>query len=586
MHRSRPALLGIRLVALCALFALPVLAVRAVSAAPPPPARRSPDRLRQERGWRRARPTSPTARPRASSTTRSSARSTTWLPHPTNAEHPPPGSSVARRHLARHERNWQLRADVDQDVTLGYRGAGHRCARVRPDRRHEQPHAGRLRLLQQLHATSGRALDGLLLSTDNGVTWTPIVDPLLTGENNSGVAVRGNILVAASNSFGWQLHGQLGGSYAAPTARTTWTHDLRRPRHGASERATSRTWSATPRAPRASTPTCSRTASTAATTPARRGPVRSPTTAVRCRPKRPLAALARTLFFAAPPGRDLPEQPRDGGLPHHGAPLDPASMSGGQPNVDRLQRRRGHGRERPAPPGPRWICPLTGEVAGGVGLAPRAKAGAQGAVHALDRRGSERRRHLSTVGGDRQPSSVHRTTSARTDFSGRLFRCRRVRPMANGAGRSDSTQPDALYSTQWRHITHTDPTVFVILPCLRVAQLGRRRHGQHNSAPHADSRDMAFDANGCLIEGDDGGVYANTNPSSSAGTWLSLMGTNLQVTEAHDVAYDTVSDFIFSGHQDTGTAVSRRPRARSPTPRSRRCSTSRERTFSRPTAAT
>src|SRR5690606_23748480 len=73
------------------------------------------------------------------------------------------------------------------------------------------------------------------------------------------------------------------------------------------------------------------------------------------------------------------------------------------------------------------------------------------------------------------------------------------------------------------------------------------------SAPHADSRGIDFDANGNLIEGDDGGVYRRTNPSSSSGDWFSISGT-LQITEVYSVAYDPVSHIIFGGAQDNGTS--------------------------------
>ncbi|MCA9008243.1 MAG: hypothetical protein KDB01_00780, partial [Planctomycetaceae bacterium] len=74
----------------------------------------------------------------------------------------------------------------------------------------------------------------------------------------------------------------------------------------------------------------------------------------------------------------------------------------------------------------------------------------------------------------------------------------------------------------------------------------------NSSEPHADSREMAFDANGNLIEVDDGGVYRRTNPQTNTGDWFSMIG-NLQVTESHDVAYDTISNIILSGNQDTGS---------------------------------
>ena len=47
----------------------------------------------------------------------------------------------------------------------------------------------------------GDELNGLLLSEDGGDTWVEITDPLLVGNNISGVAVRGDTLLASSNFF-------------------------------------------------------------------------------------------------------------------------------------------------------------------------------------------------------------------------------------------------------------------------------------------------------------------------------------------------------------------------------------------------
>jgi photosystem II stability/assembly factor-like uncharacterized protein len=50
---------------------------------------------------------------------------------------------------------------------------------------------------------AGGDLPGLLRTTDGGGNWTPIADPLLAGENISGVAIRGNLLLASANgNFG------------------------------------------------------------------------------------------------------------------------------------------------------------------------------------------------------------------------------------------------------------------------------------------------------------------------------------------------------------------------------------------------
>ncbi|HEY6169838.1 MAG TPA: Calx-beta domain-containing protein, partial [Verrucomicrobiae bacterium] len=77
----------------------------------------------------------------------------------------------------------------------------------------------------------------------------------------------------------------------------------------------------------------------------------------------------------------------------------------------------------------------------------------------------------------------------------------------------------------------------------------------NNTTPHADSREMVFDANGNIIEGSDGGVYRRVSPQSSAGSWVSVVG-DLGVIEAHDVAWDSVTHTAMTGTQDNGTHIS------------------------------
>jgi hypothetical protein len=78
--------------------------------------------------------------------------------------------------------------------------------------------------------------------------------------------------------------------------------------------------------------------------------------------------------------------------------------------------------------------------------------------------------------------------------------------------------------------------------------------GANGTAPHADSRDMVFDASGRILEADDGGIYrleAIDNPALRK--WVSLDGT-LKITEQNSVGYDSRNNIIISGNQDTGTA--------------------------------
>ncbi|MBI3837239.1 MAG: choice-of-anchor D domain-containing protein [Planctomycetia bacterium] len=153
---------------------------------------------------------------------------------------------------------------------------------------------------------------------------------------------------------------------------------------------------------------------------------------------------------------------------------------------------------------------------------PTESPGGQGEIHfsvVADPNNS----NLVYVGGDRQPNPFPNSIGS-VDFSGRLFR-------------GDSSLPAG---SQWTPLTDNfaDPDGGGPLP---------------GTAPHADSRDMTFDAAGNIIEGDDGGIYKRASPASASGVWTSLIG-NLQVTEFNSVAYDSNTRTLFGGAQDTGTS--------------------------------
>jgi hypothetical protein len=133
--------------------------------------------------------------------------------------------------------------------------------------------------------------------------------------------------------------------------------------------------------------------------------------------------------------------------------------------------------------------------------------------------------NLVYIGGDRQPSSSEGGSGVGAhNFTGRLFRI-------------DASKPRG---SQFAHLTHS-------------RLVGPAGGGTlSSSAPHADSRDMVFDAAGNLIEGDDGGIYKRTSPQTNLGDWFSLIG-DAQTTEFHDIAWDTVSNRIVGGTQDNGT---------------------------------
>ena len=125
------------------------------------------------------------------------------------------------------------------------------------------------------------------------------------------------------------------------------------------------------------------------------------------------------------------------------------------------------------------------------------------------------------IGGDRQPFRAEEglgppqfpNSIGARNFSGRLFRC-------------DASLPA---NSQCTPLTHSGTA--------------------SNSSPHADSREMTFDAAGNLIETDDGGIYKRLNPRSTTGDWISIIG-DLEVSEQHDLTYDPLAGVVFVGTQD------------------------------------
>jgi len=151
--------------------------------------------------------------------------------------------------------------------------------------------------------------------------------------------------------------------------------------------------------------------------------------------------------------------------------------------------------------------------------------GGQGDIH-LSIAADPTDSNIVYIGGDRQPASNEGTGNGAqfpnslgaADYSGRLFR-------ANA-----SLAP----ASRWTALTHSG--------------------AGNNSSPHADSRGMAFDAAGELIEVDDGGIYKRGTPRTTTGAWTSLVN-DLQVTEYQGIAYDGLADRVLGGAQDTGTTA-------------------------------
>ena len=159
--------------------------------------------------------------------------------------------------------------------------------------------------------------------------------------------------------------------------------------------------------------------------------------------------------------------------------------------------------------------PQTNEAGQPMGIHP----GGQGRIH-FSLLADSTNGNLVYIGGDRQGGPFPNSIGA-SDFSGRLFR-----------GDAAVAPTGGVPSPQWTPLTHSGTA--------------------NNSSPHADSRDMAFDANGNLLEGDDGGIFRRTNPRDATGDWFMMHG-NIQPTEFHAIAYDSNSNIIIGGTQDTGT---------------------------------
>jgi hypothetical protein len=72
-------------------------------------------------------------------------------------------------------------------------------------------------------------------------------------------------------------------------------------------------------------------------------------------------------------------------------------------------------------------------------------------------------------------------------------------------------------------------------------------NGANGTSPHADSRGMQFDADGNLLQANDGGIYRLVNPNTPATRhWAPVVG-NIRPTEYHSVAFDPLSIVTFGG---------------------------------------
>jgi hypothetical protein len=380
----------------------------------------------------------------------------------------------------------------------------------------------------------GGALTGLMLTEDAGATWRVINDPLLVGRNVSGVSINGDmILVSAGGGFYQSDPTPSGGLFRSTDGGNTWENLELFPRD-------------------ANFPD---------------EPIGFDAFDLVSDPldaQRYYAAIADAGIFRTD----------DGGT-------NWSNVTSGDPRIDQLLQIiqtnnldlnnmemavAGNGRIYAAiitlgqplyigysdSSGGAWTemdIPLTLETTGVVGISPRPKAGGQGNIH-FSIIADPNDPYTVYVGGDRQDGDIsfqYGNSIGARDFSGKLFRGDTRKASIGNILDPAGFIPFNGYSPQWEHLTHSNVAIDRTTGQPIMPEGGTRR----GSAPHADSREMAFDANGQLIQVDDGGIYRRTSPRNNQGDWYSVNG-DLQVAELHDIAYDSNANILLAGSQDNG----------------------------------
>ena len=130
----------------------------------------------------------------------------------------------------------------------------------------------------------------------------------------------------------------------------------------------------------------------------------------------------------------------------------------------------------------------------------------------------------------------------------------------HGAIAADRTDPNTVYlsgdrqDTPFPNANGANNFSSNIVRNVSGAYQNMVMNGANGTSPHADSRALAFDANGDLLHTNDGGIFKLTNANVPATRrWVSIMG-NITPTEAHSAAYDPVSNVTLSGNQDCGSS--------------------------------
>ena len=343
---------------------------------------------------------------------------------------------------------------------------------------------------------AGGNLSGLLHTTDGGNTWTPITDSLLVGEHISAVAARGSILMAGANNFFGG--GGLGGLFRSTDTGATWTEI-----------------------------TGTGTGLPAGTVDDLTG---DPSNASR--------------LYAALQGNGLFRTDDTGGtwtqVSNSDATLNAAMLASTNTRIAVARDSRV------------FVLVTNGGAVTYIGFSDnQGGTWTQMDVPGTTETALRGRDELMSLVADPGNSAIV-YVAAISQRGGFDTNSDNVPDTPNSVGamdfvahmfRGNTTRARGLtgfVSNQWDHLTNA--TGNALMPNGGTA---------NNSAGHADSREMTFDANGNLIEVGDGGIVRRTNPGNNTGDWFSING-NIQVAELHSVAYDANFDTILAGSQDTG----------------------------------
>jgi hypothetical protein len=335
---------------------------------------------------------------------------------------------------------------------------------------------------------AGGALSGLLRTTDGGNTWTPITDPLLVGEHISSVASRGNILLAGANDF--FDGGGIGGLFRSTDTGATWVQI----------------------SGGAGTGLPAGTVDDLAGDPANTSRLY-------------VALQGNGVYRTGDTGATWAQ------VSNNDATLNAAMLGSTNTRIAVAQDSRV------------FVLVTSGSTVTYIGFSDNLGA----TWTQMDVPGTV---ETPLQGRDELMSLVVDPSDSDIVYVAAISQ---LGPFPNSVGatsfhahmfRGDVTRARGLtgnVSNQWDHLTHA--TGNALMPNGGTA---------NTSAPHADSRAMTFDANGNLIEVDDGGVVRRPSPGNNTGGWFSING-DIQVTEFHSIAYDSNFDIIIGGTQDTGT---------------------------------